>query len=79
MAPSEEAVARDIAVAFYTHLLAGRPVAQALFHARTSTTAEGGTPMLFAMAGYPDSCFTDADVSPEENSARSKRRRPRRS
>jgi hypothetical protein len=79
MAPSEEAPAREIAVAFYTHLLAGRPVAQALFHARSCTTAEGGTPTLFAMAGYPDSCITDVGASPEENSARSKRRRPRRS
>jgi hypothetical protein len=72
MAPSQETVAREIAVGFYTHLLAGRPVAQALFLARLPRAAiDEGTPLFFAMAGYPDSCITDAEVSSEENPPRS--------
>jgi hypothetical protein len=77
MAPSTETVAREIAVGFYTHLLAGRFVAQALFLARVSREAvDEGTPLFFAMAGYPDSCITDAGVSSAENPPHSKERRP---
>lgn len=59
MAPCIEKVAREIAVGFYTHLLAERFVAQALFLARVCYAAdEEGTPLFFAMAGYPDSVIT---------------------
>lgn len=68
MAPSQESVARDIAVDFYSHLLAGRPVAHAFFLARASRgMAKEGTALLFAMAGYPDACITHAAVSSAEN------------
>jgi hypothetical protein len=58
MAPARETVARDLAVDFYTHLLAGVPIANALFNARTSRSpSEQDTALLFAMAGYPDACI----------------------
>lgn len=44
MAPSRENVAREIAVAFYSHLLAGRPVAQSLFLARAPSQSETTEP-----------------------------------
>jgi hypothetical protein len=74
MLPSQETVAREIAVGFYTHLLAGRPVAQAFFLARVSRAdVDDGTPLFFALAGYPDSCITDGPSS-EEHPPRGKRR-----
>jgi len=77
MAPCTEAVAREIAVSFYKHLLAGRFVAQALFLARVScATVEEGTPLFFAMAGYPDSFITDAGISADENRPHSRKRKP---
>ena len=64
MAPAGERVARDIAVDFYSHLLEGRPVAHALFLARASHPLTGeDTATLFAMAGYPDACITEAAVT----------------
>ena len=58
VAPARETVARDVAVDFYTHLLAGAPIAHALFSARMSYSAtEEDTALLFAMAGYPDACI----------------------
>ncbi len=65
MAPSQEDVARDLAVDFYAHLLKGRAVAQALFLARASRRLEeeGSTPFFFAMAGYPDACIMHGGVS----------------
>jgi hypothetical protein len=59
MAPATESVARDIAVAFYEALLAGLPVSQALFRARSSVRApEDNTPLMFAMEGYADARVT---------------------
>src|SRR5262245_8930517 len=44
--------AREIAVGFYRHLLAGQPMALALFHARIARPAvDEGTPLFFTMAG----------------------------
>ena len=65
MARSDEKVACDIAIGFYSHLLAGRPVAHALFMARASRSLEDLqllTPLHFAMAGYPDACITDTPI-----------------
>ena len=77
MAPSQEDVARDIAVGFYSQLLAGRPVSHAFFRARTSqATANENTASLFAMAGYPDSCITGG-ISSAENLPRADRRSSR--
>lgn len=71
MAPSQEDVARDLAVDFYAHLLKGRSVAQALFLARTSPRMEDErTALLFAMAGYPDACIIHAGVSSVGNPRR---------
>jgi hypothetical protein len=65
MAASREDVARDIAVAFYSHLLAGRSVADALFRARVShRESDDDTPLLFAVAGYPDARITASHASP---------------
>ena len=64
MAPSQEDVARDLAVDFYAHLLNGRAVAEALFLARASRRLKekGSTPFFFAMAGYPDACIIHGGV-----------------
>jgi hypothetical protein len=63
--------AREIAVGFYRHLLAGRPVAEALFLARVAHSAiEDDTPLLFAMAGYPDSYVTLDNVPPRRKARR---------
>ena len=75
MAPAIESVARDIAVDFYSHLLAGQPVAHALFRARASRpAAEEDTALLFAMAGYPDACITVAGAPPAKNPPRAARK-----
>jgi hypothetical protein len=59
MAPATESVARDIAVTFYEGLLAGMPVSQALFRARSSVHApKDNTPLMFGMEGYADACVT---------------------
>lgn len=55
MAEAAANTARDLSTAFYRHLLAGVPVAQALFEARRRVAAGGeDTALLYAMAGYPD-------------------------
>ena len=75
MAPSVESVARDIAVEFYSHLLAGRPAAHALFLARTSSrVAKEGTALLFAMAGYPDAVITQTGVPSPKSLPRAARK-----
>jgi hypothetical protein len=73
MSPSTESAARDIAVRFYSHLLAGCPVAEALFRARAVGPMNDSfdTPLLFAMAGYPDAVVT-------RNERKPRRRQPRR-
>ncbi len=79
MAPSRENMAREIAVAFYSHLLAGRPVAQSLFLARASQPIrDDGTALFFAMAGYPDICITDAETTIPKHSPRAGRTARRR-
>jgi hypothetical protein len=77
MAPSREDVARDVALDFYSHLLAGRSVADALFLARVSRhTADDDTALLFAAAGYPDARITQARAaSPKEPRERKRARR----
>ncbi len=73
MAPSQEDIARYIAVDFYRHLLAGQPVAHALFLARASRRiASESTALLFAMAGYPDACITRAGTPRVARKARGK-------
>jgi hypothetical protein len=55
MAPAQEDTARDLAVSFYSHLLAGNDVSQALCRARQEAVRDNDpTHLLFAMAGYAD-------------------------
>ena len=79
MAPARETVARDVAVDFYTHLLAGAPIAHALFSARASrSAAEEDTALLFAMAGYPDAYIVEDRTPSGESVPRRARKRQRR-
>jgi hypothetical protein len=77
MAPCREDVARAIALDFYTELLAGRSVADALFRARTARDrSEEDTALVFAAAGYPDARITSR--VPGASPARRPPPRPRR-
>jgi hypothetical protein len=79
MGRAREDIARDLAVNFYTHLLAGAPIASALFSARTSRSAtEEDTALLFAMAGYPDACIAENRAPSGESMPRRARTRQRR-
>jgi hypothetical protein len=67
MSPSNEVLAREIAVGFYRHLLEGRPVGEALYLSRAAhADSDDGTPYLFAMAGYPDARITNGTRSAVE-------------
>ena len=69
--------ARDVAVDFYAHMLAGVEIAWALCLARTAHYAndDGETAMMFAMAGYPDVQITTAAPTSPTSSGRAARRR----
>jgi hypothetical protein len=72
MSPATESAARDVAVRFYSHLLTGCPAAEALFRARASGPMDDpfDTPLLFAMAGYPDAVVTRNERMPRRRQAR---------
>ncbi|MGE3312500.1 MAG: SIR2 family protein [Limisphaerales bacterium] len=71
MLAAAERPARDLAADFYRRLLEGRAIADALFQARISRpAADGVTPLLFAMAGHPDTTF----APPPKSTVRSRGR-----
>jgi hypothetical protein len=75
MAEAAARTARDLSTAFYRHLLAGMPVAQALFEARRKVASGGeDTALLYAMAGYPDTVLVPAPGNAGRGTVEDRRR-----
>ena len=75
MAPSNEAIARELAVSFYTDQLRGEPVSHALFHARIGAMKpDNSTALLFGMAGYADARIVERPAATTQRPVPKKKR-----